>query len=128
MHFSNYAARVLLASVGLSAGTKIEQQTILSPSEHDVFSPGFDSFVEDTLNQLHIPGLSIAVIDNGNIASKVITREWPSLCRNPDEVGKLTERDRAMDLPSSPTRRLHQIHNTSLQAQQKHSLPPQQHY
>lgn len=42
----------------------------LSPTDR-AFDYAFDRFVEDTLHDLHVPGLSIAVVDSGKIASKV---------------------------------------------------------
>ena len=79
MHFITYVAWSLLTSVGVSADdtSDLEQQPIQPPCEDDVFDPSFDIFVEDTLRELHIPGLSIAVVDNGKIASKVA----PPQCR-----------------------------------------------
>ena len=37
----------------------------------DPFDPLFDDYVEDLLKECHVPGVSIAVVDNGRIASKV---------------------------------------------------------
>lgn len=48
-----------------------EQQPLGPSSEDNPLDPSFDIFVEDTLRKLHVPGLSIAVIDNGKITSKV---------------------------------------------------------
>lgn len=36
-----------------------------------IFDPSFDAIVESTLLKHHVPALSIAVVDNGRITSKV---------------------------------------------------------
>lgn len=74
MYFTLLIAWSLWASVavGSVAETYVSQQPVQSFYEDRVFNPSFDSFVEETLRELHIPGLSIAVVDNGNIASKVL--------------------------------------------------------
>lgn len=48
------------------------QQPIRPSNEDDVFDPSFDTFVDDLLQELHVPGLSVAVVDDGTITSKVI--------------------------------------------------------
>ena len=75
MYLAAWIAGPLLASVAVSsdAETIVNQQPVQSLSEDGVFNPSFDSFVEDTLREWHVPGLSIAVVDNGNIVSKVLT-------------------------------------------------------
>ena len=49
-----------------------EQRPIQNINENkDPFDPLFDDYVEDLLKECHVPGVSIAVVDNGRIASKV---------------------------------------------------------
>lgn len=73
MHFMNHIAWALLTSAGTNADSPsgFEQQPLKPLGEDNVFGPSFDIFVEDTLRELHVPGLSIAVVDNGKITSKV---------------------------------------------------------
>jgi hypothetical protein len=80
MHFVTYVAWFLLTSVGVSADDipDLEQKAIQPPCEDDAFDTSFDTFVEDTLRELHVPGLSIAIVDNCKIASKVS----PPQCRS----------------------------------------------
>ena len=47
------------------------------------FTSKFDDLVKQKLEKWHVPGLSIAVINNGNIASKVrLLTLWPSNAPN----------------------------------------------
>ena len=39
-----------------------------------IFDTGFDDFVVDILETLHVPGLSLAIIEGDEISSKVRTR------------------------------------------------------
>lgn len=74
MRFIFRGAWFVLTLVGVSADTVLglPQQPIQISSDEDViFDPAFDAFVENLLQELHVPGLSIAVVDNGKIASKV---------------------------------------------------------
>lgn len=73
MHLTACVTCFLLTCRGLSSvfGLNHHQQLLESRPEDDVFNPSFDSFVESTLRDLHVPGLSIAVIEDGKIASKV---------------------------------------------------------
>lgn len=56
-------------SVHAAAGLASQQQPIQTTS--DPFDPVFDDYVEDLLKECHVPGVSIAVVDNGRITSKV---------------------------------------------------------
>lgn len=47
------------------------QQPISLSNKEALFDSAFDAFVEATLQEWHVPGLSIAVVENGKIASKV---------------------------------------------------------
>lgn len=49
------------------------QQQPLGAINHDgtVFDADFDRFVEEAILDWHVPGMSIAVVDNGRIESKV---------------------------------------------------------
>ncbi len=78
MQLSTYVAWSLLLPLSVTADNvpNLEQQPIQLPHEDDPFDHNFDTFVEDTLRELHIPGLSIAVVNNGKISSKV----QPSQC------------------------------------------------
>lgn len=51
----------------------LSQQPIQPGNElnEDPFDPSFDDYVEDLLKECHVPGISIAVVDNGRIFSKV---------------------------------------------------------
>lgn len=56
-------------SVHAAAGLASQQQQMQTTS--DPFDPVFDDYVEDLLKECHVPGVSIAVVDNGRITSKV---------------------------------------------------------
>ena len=73
--YQTLIACLLLTCSGVCAsGRSLAAQKALSLTKDDtVFDPSFDVFVEDTLRELHIPGLSIAVVDGGKIVSKVLT-------------------------------------------------------
>ena len=43
------------------------------------FDPAFDAFIKATLHEWHVPGLSIAVIHNGNVTSNVTLAPHVSL-------------------------------------------------
>lgn len=61
-----------LAGVRADAASQLPQQPIILRSGLDEgFDSIFDDFVEKTLKEWHVPGLSIAVVDNGKIVSKV---------------------------------------------------------
>ena len=63
----------LLASLHVGAFASQEGQDRLAgvDAPEPVLSNDFDSFVEATLRSLHVPGLSIAVVDDGEVFSKV---------------------------------------------------------
>jgi hypothetical protein len=61
-----------VVNVGKATLSGTLQQLIRPPSEDKpVFDSAFDAFVQATLREWHVPGLSIAVVDNGKIFSKV---------------------------------------------------------
>ena len=61
-----------LVSVREAAVLGPPQQPIQITSEDEpLFDTTFDAFVEATLQKWHVPGLSIAVVDNGKTVSKV---------------------------------------------------------
>lgn len=59
----------IFVSVHADAGLASQQQPIQTSS--NPFDPLFDDYVEDLLKECHVPGVSIAVVDNGKISSKV---------------------------------------------------------
>ena len=85
MHAIILIVYAFLTYVGLSAQSisELEQQPIQPSSEDHVFDPSFDIFVEDLLRELHVPGLSVAVVDNGKIASKVTSALCLTPCSEP---------------------------------------------
>jgi hypothetical protein len=71
MHSNVNTYLLLLSLSGLGIATD-RQQPLQAASKHDSwFDLDFDKLAESTLHQWHVPGLSIAVIDNGKISSKV---------------------------------------------------------
>lgn len=46
-----------------------------------IFDANFDTFVKDTLEAWHVPGLSIAVVDGDSVYSKVLISLWSSEAR-----------------------------------------------
>ena len=65
---------LLLVSVGKAtlSGTLQQQQRLQTTSQDkSLFDSAFDAFVQATLREWHVPGLSIAVVDNGKVSSKV---------------------------------------------------------
>jgi hypothetical protein len=64
------SAFVIMLSIFRSAA-KLQQPLGDAGNDHTPFDSSFDGLVEKTLRQWHVPGLSIAVVDNGKIASKV---------------------------------------------------------
>ena len=54
-----------------AAEPRDSQQPIPHWNKDPLFNSAFDAFVEATLQEWHVPGLSIAVVDNGKIVSKV---------------------------------------------------------
>ena len=68
--------KVLVVSVlsrfGVDAAPEAQQQPLQTPSEtYAEFDPEFNAFVEETLREWHVPGLSIAVIDDGVVYARV---------------------------------------------------------
>lgn len=64
------ASKLLLLSA-LSLLTLADQRILNENDASNPLTPEIDSLIEQLLELYHVPGLSIAVIDNGNIASKV---------------------------------------------------------
>lgn len=62
---------VLPATINAADYVPYPQQKPIEADTKSVFDADFDAFVDKTLHQWHIPGLSIAVIDHGEITSKV---------------------------------------------------------
>ena len=57
---------------GRAFATQPPQQPVVPAAETERWlDSDFDAFVETTLRQLHVPGLSIAIVDDGKIYSKV---------------------------------------------------------
>ena len=75
---------VLLLSLS-SIGTADSRQKPLqvAPTYEAWLDPDFDNIVESTLRQWHVPGLSIAVIENGKITSKVAHSITTPHCAEP---------------------------------------------
>ncbi len=74
MHLSIYVVCFLSTFVSVQANARLEpqQEPIQTTSEsNDPFTPFFDAYVEDLLKECHVPGVSIAVVDNDRITSKV---------------------------------------------------------
>ena len=44
----------------------------ITSEENTPFDSAFDAFVEATLLEWHVPGLSIAIVDDGKVFSKVL--------------------------------------------------------
>lgn len=60
-----------LAGVSADDVHSSQQPIILQSEQAEILDTAFDDFVEKTLKEWHVPGLSIAVVDNGKISSKV---------------------------------------------------------
>ena len=57
--------------VGVHADTRLASQQQPIQITSDSFDPSFDEYVEDLLKECHVPGVSVAVVDNGKVTSKV---------------------------------------------------------
>ena len=70
MRNASFAAYLLLLSCGVGA---LADQNVLAPesTREGPFDKAFDRFVEETLATLHVPGISIAVVDRERTYSKV---------------------------------------------------------
>ena len=66
-----YTLVLLLSISSIGIATDRQQPLEAASAYSGWFNPDFDDLVESTLRQWHVPGLSIAVIDNGQISSKV---------------------------------------------------------
>ena len=55
----------------LRSAAEFQQPLQVAAKGNTPFDPSFDALVEKTLTQWHVPGLSIAMVDHGRIASKV---------------------------------------------------------
>lgn len=70
-----FACMLALVQLGV-AGTVFAQQKPLSDGHlpgRNPFDDKFGAFVKDTLNEWHVPGLSIAVIDHDQVFAEVNT-------------------------------------------------------
>ena len=57
---------------GRALAAELPQQPFVTANEHDRWlDSDFDAFVQSTIGRLHVPGLSIAIVDEGKIYSKV---------------------------------------------------------
>ena len=75
MYLPTYATLsfVSLLSIGIATVNGLSQQPIqITSGDNGPFDTEFDAFVEATMHVWHVPGLSIAVVDNGTIFSKVL--------------------------------------------------------
>lgn len=89
MHHVAYAVLLISSLVGISKADLLgEQQQPLQTSKRE-FDSEFDAFVEETLREWHVPGLSVAVIDKDTIISKVWSSFHPSLFITQCHVGHL---------------------------------------
>lgn len=59
-----------LVNVREATAAELQQQPIQAANFE--FDSAFDAFVENTLEDWHVPGLSIAIIDHGKVFSKVL--------------------------------------------------------
>lgn len=66
------AILLIYSLVNVCGATVLEPQQQRIQAANFEFDSAFDAFVEDTLEDWHVPGLSIAVIDNGKVFSKVL--------------------------------------------------------
>ena len=74
MRLENCIALLPLTLAGVRAEDvpQSQQRPIILQDRHDeIFDSAFDDFVEKTLKEWHVPGLSIAVVDRGKISAKV---------------------------------------------------------
>jgi hypothetical protein len=71
---SRHVICLLAVTVGVNA---FRQQPIGTTSDSkDTFDPSFDHWVEDLLKECHTPGVSIAVVEDGRITSKVSPHQF----------------------------------------------------
>jgi CubicO group peptidase (beta-lactamase class C family) len=73
MHPIVVTASLLFTSAGFATNglSNSRQQPVQQTTKDNAFDSSFDRFVEGVLRELHVPGISVAVVDNGKIASKV---------------------------------------------------------
>ena len=89
---------------GLRNAARPETPQDAASKHNSVFDQAFDTLVEKTLRQWHVPGLSIAVVDNGRIISKVgficaCCSKRPAMLSSSHR----TERNRATGIQFCPT-------------------------
>ena len=60
-----------LCKISVSEVAQIPIQT--AKDGHPSFDAALDEFIEATIKKLHVPGISIAIVDNGKVASKVLS-------------------------------------------------------
>lgn len=119
-----YVVCFLTTFVGVLSDSS--QQRPIQPTS-DPFDPSFDEYVEDLLKECHVPGVSIAIVDNGRIASKV-SIPCPLSMSCSLRLLSFPNLDRATASPLSPTKKPLEIRSTLLPAQQKLLLLQLRHY
>ena len=65
-----------VALLALSHAEKQDSQKPLTDSPSAPFDSDFDTLVQETLKHLHVPGLSIAVIDGNQTYAKVVLNSF----------------------------------------------------
>ncbi|KAL8836615.1 MAG: hypothetical protein Q9170_002838 [Blastenia crenularia] len=81
MHFYSLLYIAFAARVKSSFCLSSRQQILLGEKDQTPFTSDFDGDVVDLLNQWHVPGLSIAVVDGDETFTKVIDRIDPPTFR-----------------------------------------------
>lgn len=98
-------------------GDVSQEQIPLNGKERSPFSKEFNDLVSSTLDHWHVPGLSIAIVDNNSTFSKVIAPR-PSLLHNhsPSHVYPPGLRHIHLPLPARHALHsfLHRLHHQSL--------------
>ena len=108
-----HSMRTALALAALLTSTA---HAVVQQDAFDPLNKAFDKTVEELLNVLHIPGLSIAVVQGDKIASKVCHRLIVLLqCNSADKHG------RAMAFNGYQMSQRQQIPYTTQVAQRKRS-------
>ena len=69
---SHFQALIALLSLGGAANVQQQKPVLgVGVSSNSYITSDFDSFVKDTLEEYHVPGLSLAIVDGDNISTKV---------------------------------------------------------
>lgn len=72
MHTSSHVILLTLSLlVAVTHALHIQHPLNADLAADGPFDESFNAFVEDILDRLHVPGLSIAVVDDGIVYSKV---------------------------------------------------------